>query len=249
MRFRDRVAIVTGGSRGIGAAFARRLAAEGAAVVINYRQRADEAEAVVSDITAAGGRAVAVAGDVGQQATADTLINAALTNFGRIDCVINNAGIAVRGRVDDVSVEQWVGVINTNLLGPFYLSKAALPHLRQTKGVILNISSINAQISDPGLSSYSASKAALEAFTKSLGKEEARHGVRVVCLSPGPTRTEMQIGGWTDEQVQRLAGIIPLQRLGEPDDVANAALFLLSDEAAYITATTLTVSGGLSGSR
>lgn len=249
MKFTGKAALITGGSRGIGAAIARRLAGEGAAVAVNYLSRREAADALVAEITAAGGKAIALQGDVGAAATGPELVRRTVEAFGRLDLLVNNAGIAVHGLVADVAVEQWVGGIATNLFGTFYCSKAALPQLRQHRGVILNISSINSQICDPTISSYSASKAAIEAFTKSLGKEEARNGVRVVCIAPGPTRTEMQIGGWTDEQIQRLEKLIPLQRIGDPDEIAKAASFLLSDEASFITAVTLTVSGGLTGNR
>lgn len=249
MKFTGKTALITGGSRGIGAAIARRLASEGAAVAINYLSRRDAADAVVAEIMELGGRAIALPGDISKETTAPDLVSRTVEAFGRLDLIVNNAGALVRGAVADTQVEQWVGAIATNLFGTFYLSKAALPQLRQNHGVILNISSINSQICDPTISSYSASKAAIEAFTKSLGKEEAKNGVRVVCIAPGPTRTEMQIGGWTDERIQRLEQAIPLQRIGDPDEIARAASFLLSDEASFITAVTLTVSGGLTGNR
>lgn len=249
MKFAGKVALVTGGSRGIGAAIAKRLASEGAQVAVNYVSRGAAAEGVVAEIGATGGQAVALQGDVSQETTATDLVEKTVAAFGRLDLLVNNAGIAVHGRVADIPAEQWIGGIATNLFGTFYMSKAALSELRKNRGVILNISSINSQICDPTLSSYSASKAAIEAFTKSLGKEEAASGVRVVCIAPGPTRTEMQVGGWSDERIQRLEQMIPLQRIGDPDEIARAASFLLSDEASYITAITLTVSGGLAGHR
>ena len=246
MSFTDKVVLVTGASGGIGGATAKAFAAEGAAVVVNYHRNQAKAQAVVDEITSAGGRAMAYGCDVADGEQVAAMMAATRTAYGRLDVLVNNAGIAVPKPVHDMEPADFRRVIDTNLVGTFNCCHYALPMLRQAGGAsIINISSINANISDPTLSSYAASKAAIEAFSRSLMKEEARNHIRVNVVQPGPTATEMQIGGWSEEQVARLAARIPLGRLGEPEDVAKAIVFLASNEASYITGAVVAVSGGI----
>src|SRR5687768_4024744 len=246
MRLPDTIALVTGGGSGIGRAISRRFAREGAKVVVADRLGA-RAEAVAGEIAAAGGEALAVACDVTDRAAVGAMVERAVGRFGRVDVLVNNAGISIGG--DPVAMDEatWDFNFNVVLKGAFFCAQAVLPGmLARQRGVILNVASVNG-LTGIGEEPYSAAKAGMVNLTHNLAVRYGDRGVRVNCVAPGTIRTPI----W-DERVARdprvfdkLAAWYPLGRVGEPDDVANAALFLCSAEAAWITGVTLPVDGGL----
>jgi 3-oxoacyl-[acyl-carrier protein] reductase len=241
----ERVALVTGASRGIGRAIALRLAREGIAVVVNYRHQAAAAQEVVEAIAAAGGRAVALAGDVGTVGVAEALVAGALEAFGRLDILINNAGITRDNLLLRLAPEDWQAVLTTNLTGAYLCTRAALrPMLRQRWGRILNITSVVGLLGNAGQANYAAAKAGLIGLTRSTAREVASRGITVNALAPGYIATDI----WApvpESARQTLLGAIPLGRAGTPEEVAEAAAFLVSDAAGYITGQVLNVDGGL----
>ncbi len=243
--FAGRVALVTGGSRGIGRAIAERLGSGGAAVVVNYRADAAAAEAVVSAIRAAGGQAVAVAADVAQAEDVDRLVEATTSAFGRLDILVNNAGITRDNLLLRLSLEDWQAVLATNLTGAYLCTRAALRGMiRQRYGRILNVSSIVGQIGNAGQANYAATKAGLIGLTRSTAREVASRGITVNALAPGYITTDL----WApvpEAARAKVREMIPLGREGSPAEVAEAAAFLVSDAAAYITGQVLNVDGGL----
>ena len=240
---RDRVAIVTGASRGIGRAVAKRLAAAGAAVVA--AARGDHADGVAADIRAAGGRAVAVRVDVTEPRLVEAMVRTALDEYGRIDVLVNNAGI-VRDRLAlRMTPADWDAVVATNLTAAFACARAVLrPMIRQRGGRIINVGSVVGRMGNAGQANYAASKAGLEGFSRSLAREVASRGVTVNVVAPGMIDTDMTAGLNESAQAALLAQI-PMGRLGTTDDVAGAVCFLASDEAAYVTGHVLAVNGGM----
>jgi 3-oxoacyl-[acyl-carrier protein] reductase len=236
-------ALVTGASRGIGAATAKVLAADGWAVAVNYRSGAEEAAQVVSDIEAAGGRAVAVQGDVADADTADALFSAAEEALGGpVLVLVNNAGVTADGLSPQLSDDDWDRVVSTNLTGAFRLTRRALrPMLRARYGRIVNVASIVGQRANPGQANYAAAKAGLVGMTKTVAAEVAKRGITVNAVAPGFIATDM-----TDELQGGLLDHIPAKRTGTPEEVAACVRFLASEDAGYVTGTTLTVDGGLS---
>ena len=246
MLLEGKIAVVTGASRGIGRAIAETLAAEGATVVVNYQANAAAAEEVVSAITAAGGRALAVAADVSDTAAAEGLIKAAIDAYGHIDIVVNNAGTTRDTLLLSMKEEQWDVVLSTNLKSVFNVCKAAArPMLRRKQGGrIINISSVSGIVGQPGQTNYAASKAGIIGFSKSLAKELGTRGITVNVVAPGFVLTDLT-AGLSDELVQQTLGYIPLGRWGQAQEIAHAVAFLASDRAAYITGAVLQVDGGI----
>lgn len=240
-----RVALVTGASRGIGRAIALQLGASGAAVVVNYRGSEAAAHEVVGQITAAGGQAIAVQADVSDAAAHEALIKATTDTFGRLDILINNAGITrdtllLRMKTTDID-----DVLNTNLRGVMLLTKAALrPMLKNKWGRIISLSSIIGLTGNAGQANYAASKAGLLGFTKSVALEMASRNITANAICPGFIETDMTAAAMTDDFRAKALERVPLGRLGTPADIANAVVFLASDAAAYITGQTLAVDGG-----
>jgi len=238
-----RVALVTGASRGIGRAIARALAARGAAVVAAARQ--DHAQGVAEEIRSAGGQAEAVTMDVTDRAAVEAVAAATLQRAGRIDILVNNAGMARDQLVLRMKREDWDAVLATNLTAAFTCTQVVLKTMvKQRSGRIINVTSVVGQAGNPGQANYAASKAGLIGFTKALALEVASRGITVNAVAPGLIDTDMTRGISTGAQDQ-WAERIPLARLGTPDDVASAVVFLASDEAAYITGHVLAVNGGM----
>lgn len=240
-----RVAIVTGGSRGIGRATAERLAASGATVVVNYRGNAAAAEATVAAITAAGGKALAVQGDVSQPADVEHLVKTALEQFGRIDILVNNAGITRDNLLLRMKESDFDEVIATNLRGVFLCTRAVLrPMTKQRFGRIINITSVIGLIGNAGQANYAAAKAGIIGFTKSTAREMASRGITVNAIAPGFIETEMT-DALNEETRKAILATIPLGRFGQPAEVAGLICFLASDAGAYISGQTLTIDGGM----
>ena len=238
----DGSALVTGASRGIGAAIARTLAREGWPVGVNYRSDSQAAEAVVEEITSAGGRAKALQGDVSDPATADALFTALEEEFGPVLVLVNNAGVRADGLAPMIDDEDWNSVIDTNLSAAFRLTRRALrPMIRSRYGRVVNIASIVGAVKgNAGQANYAASKAGLVAMTKTVAAEVARRGVTVNAVAPGLIETDMSEGVGDN-----LLELVPARRAGTPEDVAECVRFLASDGAAYVTGVCLTVDGGL----
>ncbi|MGZ8647472.1 MAG: 3-oxoacyl-ACP reductase FabG [Solirubrobacteraceae bacterium] len=240
---RDGIAVVTGASRGIGAATARALGAAGWPVAVGYHGNEAGAQATVEAIGSAGGMAATIRADVADPRAADGLIGAAEERLGGpVLCLVNNAGIRADGLSPQLSDEQWDDVIATNLSAAFRLTRRVLkPMIRARHGRIINIASVVGLRANPGQANYAAAKGGLVAFTKTVASEVARRGVTVNAVAPGLIETDM-----TNGVGEQLLAHVPARRAGTPADVAACVRFLASDEAAYVTGTTLTVDGGLS---
>jgi len=243
-RFEGRIALVTGASRGIGAAIARRLGAEGATVLAAARS-AEGLERVVSEIVAGAGRAEAVTIDISDPASIESAVKESLASHGQIDVLVNNAGITEDNLVLRMSRESWDRVLATNLTGAFLLTQAVVKSMvRRRYGRIVNVTSIVGLMGNAGQANYAAAKAGLVGLTKSVARELGSRNVTCNAVAPGFIETAMT-DRMPDEARAALTGQIPLQRLGRPEDVANAVAYLASEEAGYVTGTVLNVSGGL----
>ena len=240
---KDQVAIVTGASRGIGRAIALQLASQGAKVVVNYASSSTAADEVVAEITAAGGEAIALQADVSQSAQVDTLINTTLEKFQRVDILVNNAGITRDTLLLRMKLEEWQAVIDLNLTGVFLCTKAVSKiMLKQRSGRIINIASVAGQMGNPGQANYSAAKAGVIGFTKTVAKEFASRGITVNAVAPGFISTDMT----SDIRAEGILQYIPLGRFGQPEEIAGMVRFLASDPAAaYITGQVFNVDGGM----
>jgi 3-oxoacyl-[acyl-carrier protein] reductase len=244
-KMQDRIAVVTGASRGIGRGIALELAKRGAAVVVNFQKNAQAAEELAQEITAMGGRALPVQGDVSQEEAANALIKTTVDHFGRIDILVNNAGTTRDNVIMMMSADDFDTVIQTNLRSTWLCSKAAVrAMMRKRYGRIVNITSISGIMGNAGQSNYSASKAGIIGLTKSLAREVAARSITVNAVAPGFVLTDLT-SGLPEELTAKLNENIPLGRWGTVDDVARATAFLASDEAAYITGHVLVVDGGL----
>jgi 3-oxoacyl-[acyl-carrier protein] reductase len=240
-----KVAVVTGASRGIGRAIALELAARGARVVVNYHRSEQAAQEVVSQIQANGGEAVAFQADVSDFQQAQALIKFALETFGDLHILVNNAGITRDTLLMTMSEEDWDEVIRTNLKSTFNCSKAAIRHMiRKRYGRIINIASVAGQMGNAGQTNYSASKAGQIGFTKALAREVASRNITVNAIAPGFVDTEI-LNTMPRETLEAALKLVPLGRMGRPEEIAFAVAFLASDQAAYITGQVLGVDGGM----
>ncbi len=238
-----KVAIITGSSRGIGAHLAQAVAKAGAKVVVNYAGNQKAADQVVAGITAGGGEAVAVRGDVSSSADVKGLFDAAVARFGAVHFLVNNAGIALYKRIQDTTDEEFDRLIGINLRGVFVTLREAATRL-ESGGRIINFSSSVTRLMLPTYGPYSASKAAVEQLTRVFAKELGGRNIAVNSISPGPTNTELFTDGKTEETIKRLAAGAAFGRIGEPEDIARVVLFLLSDDAAWVTGQNIGANGG-----
>jgi 3-oxoacyl-[acyl-carrier protein] reductase len=245
MNLEGRIALVTGGSRGIGRAIAEALAAEGAAVAVNYRSSKGGADEVVEAITAAGGKAVAVPGDVASWEDAQAMVQQTIDELGGLHILVNNAGISKDALIFHMEPDDWLNVMRVNFGGVFNCTKAVMPHfMGQREGVILNISSVMGERGWLGESNYSASKGAVNAFTRCCAMELARFGVRVNAVLPGFVPTELVEGLVSKDGGKGILKQLPMKSFGDVADVANLVVFLASDDAKYMTGSLVTVDGG-----
>lgn len=245
MFLKNSVAVVTGAGRGIGRAIALELARAGAQVVVNFAGHADQAEKTVSMINDLGGEAIAVQADVSQAEDADRLIKTAADTFGKVDILVNNAGITRDNLLLRMKETEWDAVLNTNLKGVFLCSKAVSKGMmKQRSGAIVNISSVVGVTGNAGQANYAAAKAGIIGFSKSMAKELAPRGIRVNVVAPGYISTNMTESLSEEVKLQIQQGI-PLGRVGSPEEIAQAVLFLVSPASSYITGQVLSVNGGM----
>ncbi|MEZ4359550.1 MAG: 3-oxoacyl-ACP reductase FabG [Kofleriaceae bacterium] len=243
----SRVALVTGGSRGIGRSIALALARRGAKVVVNYTSRADAAAAVVDEIVAGGGQAVAAGFDVSDAAAVNEAIKAIGKEQGRLDILVNNAGVAINGLLMRFSDDQWAKTLAINLSGAFHCTRAATSLLLRAKegGRVINLSSVIGEMGNGGQAAYAASKAGLIGLTLSTARELASRRVTANAIAPGFIETDMTAEHLPDDQKEKILAGIPLGRVGAADEIGDVAAFLAGPEAAYITGQVLRVNGGM----
>jgi 3-oxoacyl-[acyl-carrier protein] reductase len=245
MLFECKSALVTGGGTGIGRAICLKLASEGASVAVCYRSSAESAEQIVEDIKAAGGHAIALKGDVSTLDDVESFIREVLTSFGSLDIVVNNAGATRDGLLMRMSEADWDLVLDTNLKGTFLVTRAAVrPMMKARSGKIVNISSVMGLVGNPGQANYSASKAGIIGFTRTVAKELASRNIQVNAVAPGFIATSMT-DAMNPEIKDSVLKQIPAGRIGAPEDVAQVVSFLCSRAADYITGQTITVDGGM----
>ena len=246
MKLRGRVAVVTGASKGIGAAIAKQLAADGASVVVNYASSREGAEKVVAEITQAGGKAIAVGASVSSEPEIDSLFAETRRTFAKIDILVNNAGIYSFAPLEEVTATEYNRLYDTNVLGLLLTTKAALPLFPPEGGSVVNISSVASTLAPPTTAVYSSTKGAVDTITKALAKELAPRNIRVNSINPGFVVTEgTHTAGIAGSDFERGAiASTPLGRAGQPEDIAPPVSFLASDDARWITGETIFVSGG-----
>jgi 3-oxoacyl-[acyl-carrier protein] reductase len=245
-KLKGKVAVVTGASKGIGAAIAQALAAEGASVVVNYASSKAGADKVVAAITAAGGKAVAVGGDVSKAAEAQGIIDAAIKNYGRLDILVNNSGVYGFAPIEDITEDQFHTLFNINVLGLLLTTQAAVKHLGEGASII-NIGSAVSRITPPNTAVYTGTKGAVDAITGVLAKELGPKKIRVNTINPGPVETEgTHAAGVIGSDFEKaLVAQTPLGRIAQPDDIASIAVFLASEDSRWLTAGQLLATGGL----
>src|ERR1700719_3630800 len=241
-----KVAVVTGASKGIGAAIAKSLAAEGATVVVNDASSKAGADTVVAAITAAGGKAIAVGGDVSKAAEAKGIVDAVIKTYGRLDILVNNSGVYEFGPIEDVTEDQFHRIFNVNVLGLLLTTQAAVKHLGEG-GSIINIGSVVSRITPPNSSVYTGTKGAVDAITGVLARELGPKKIRVNALNPGMVETEgSRSAGFIGSDFEAgTVGQTPLGRVGQPGDIASVAVFLASDDSAWLTGELILAGGGL----
>jgi 3-oxoacyl-[acyl-carrier protein] reductase len=246
-KLEGKVAIVTGASKGIGASIARHLAEAGAAVVVNYASSKGEADRVVAEIAAKGGRAIAVQADLARPADIERLFAEARTAFGRLDIVVNNAGVYEFMPLEQITEAHFHRQFDVNVLGLILAAREAVKHFGAEGGSIVNVSSVASTAAPPNASVYSATKAAVDAVTRSLAKELGSRRIRVNAINPGPVETEgFKTAGLEESDFRKqVEAQTPLGRIGQPQDIAPAVVFLASEDAAWITGETLHISGGM----
>ena len=241
-----KVAVVTGASKGIGAAIAKSLAAAGASVVVNYASSKEGAEKVVADITKAGGKAVAVKGDVSKAAEAKGIVDAAITHYGKLDVLVNNSGVYAFSPLEEINEEEFHRQFNINVLGLLLTTQAASKHLGEGSSII-NIGSVVSRITPPGSAIYTGTKGAVDAITGVLSRELGPRKIRVNALNPGMVETEgSRSAGFIGSDFE--SGTVaqtPLGRIGQPNDIASIAVFLASDDSAWLTGEQLLAGGGV----
>jgi 3-oxoacyl-[acyl-carrier protein] reductase len=246
-KLNGKVAVVTGASKGIGAGIAKQLAAEGAAVVVNYASSKADADKVVDEIAKRGGKAVAVQGNVAKKAEVEQLFAGAKKAFGNIDILVNNAGVYEFKPLEEVTEKQFHWHFDTNVLGMLLVTQEALKHFGPDGGSIINISSLASSLTPPTAVVYNATKGAVDAITRTLAKELGPRKIRVNSINPGMVITDGVLAAGFDQSDFRkaLESETPLGRIGQPDDIAPAAVFFASDDSKWITGETLLIAGGL----
>jgi 3-oxoacyl-[acyl-carrier protein] reductase len=242
MKLQNKVAIVTGGSRGIGASIAREFASQGAKVVVNYLNNQEKADVIVADIVKEGGEAIAVMADVSQLSGIDDLVQQACDAFGGVDILVNNAGWATLERLQDITLADTKKQFELNVFGPIFLTQK-ISAIMPTGSVIINISSIAAK-GGAGGSIYSATKAAINTLTKCYASELGEKGIRVNGIAPGAVETDLYIEAGLFKRETEIIGQTPLNRLGQPEDIASLALFLACEDSSWITGEVIQISGG-----
>src|SRR6201987_4329978 len=246
-KLRGKVAVITGASKGIGAGIAKALAAEGAAVVVNYASSKSAADKVVDEIAKGGGKAVAIQGNVAKKADVEKLFSAAEKAFGKIDILVNNAGVYEFIPVEEVTEQQFHKMFDTNVLGLLLATQEALKHFKSDGGSIINIGSLASSLTPPTGVVYNATKGAVDAITRTLAKELGARKIRVNSINPGMVVTEGAVaGGYTEGDMRTtFESMTPLGRVGQTDDIAPAAVFFASDDSKWVTGETLLIAGGL----
>ena len=240
----DKVAIITGSSRGIGAEIARTLAAAGAKVVINYVARQQDAEAICAAITAVGGEALAVQADVRDPAEVRRLFDATIERYARVDILINNAGVLLYKKIADISDEEFDQILSSNVKSVFYALREAATRLADG-GRVVTLSSTVTRLMLPNYGAYAASKGAVEQLTRIFAQEVGARGITANIVSSGPVNTELFTTGKSADVIKRMAGMAVLNRIGEPEDIAKVVLFLVSAEAGWVTGQNIGANGGI----
>ena len=242
-----KVAVVTGASKGIGAGIAKQFTAEGASVIVNYASAKADADKVVDEITKRGGKAIAIQGNVTKKSEVERLFAEAEKAFGKIDILVNNAGVYEWVPLEAVTEQQFHRMFDTNVLGMLLATQEALKHFNSEGGSIINIGSLASSLTPPTAVVYNATKGAVDAITRTLAKELGPQKIRVNSINPGMVVTEGAVaGGFTEGDIRKiLESQTPLGRIGQPDDIAPAAVFFASDDSKWITGETLRIAGGL----
>jgi 3-oxoacyl-[acyl-carrier protein] reductase len=246
-KLNGKVAVVTGGSKGIGAGIAKEFAAEGAAVIVNYASSKTDADKVVNEITKRGGKAVAVQGSVTKKDDVEKLFSAAEKAFGKLDILVNNAGVYEFVPLENVTEQQFHKMFDTNVLGMLLATQEGLKHFTAEGGSIINIGSLASSLTPPTAVVYNATKGAVDAITRTLAKELGPRKIRVNSINPGMVITEGAVaGGYTEGDMRNMfESMTPLGRVGQTDDIAPAAVFFASDDSKWVTGETLLIAGGL----